>query len=108
MFTGGSDDEAVCIRVDNAFVTNAGWYRQEHIERNARKRKWLMNTTARPHENIQNNFKTTSVPARGGFSAISIQDYTRISNERSEFLNFLLAPNPTGVPSTEYGVLKVA
>ncbi|WP_188359551.1 nuclease PIN [Rothia aerolata] len=67
-----------------------------------------MTTTARPHENIQKNFKAASVPARGGFSAISIQDYTRISNERSEFLNFLLAPNPHGIPATEQGVFKVA
>ncbi len=39
---------------------------------------------------------------------MSIQDYTRISNERSEFLNFLLSPNPSGIPATEYGVLKAA
>ncbi len=108
MFTGGSDDEAVCIRVVSAFATNAGWYRQEHFERNARRRSVAMTTTARPHETIQKNLSTVAVTARGGYSAVSIQDYTRISNERSEFLNFLLTPNPSGVPATEYGALQVA
>ncbi|WP_068170435.1 nuclease PIN [Rothia sp. ND6WE1A] len=67
-----------------------------------------MTTTARPHETIQKNLSTVAVTARGGYSAVSIQDYTRISNERSEFLNFLLTPNPSGVPATEYGALQVA
>ena len=62
----------------------------------------------RPHVTAQKNISAASVPARGGYTAMSIQDYTRISNERSEFLNFLLAPNPSGIPATEYGVLKAA
>ncbi|WP_346845048.1 nuclease PIN [uncultured Rothia sp.] len=69
---------------------------------------WHMTTTARPHEIIQKNLQTVAVPVRGGYSAVSIQDYTRVTNERSEFLNFLLSPNPSGVPATEYGVLRAA
>lgn len=64
--------------------------------------------TNRPHISVQKSISAASVPARGGFTAMSIQDYTRISYERSEFLNFLLSPNPSGIPATEYGVLKVA
>lgn len=65
-------------------------------------------SNTRPHITLQKNISAASVPARGGFAAISIQDYARISNERSEFLNFLLAPNPSGIPATEYDVLKAA
>lgn len=107
MFTGGSDDEAVCIRVVNAFVTNAGWYRQEHFERKARKRMWIMNTTARPNTPQQHN-PAAPQHSQNGLRAVSLQDYTRISNERTEFLSFLLTPNPHGIPVSEYGVLKAA
>lgn len=69
---------------------------------------WIMTTTARPHQTLQNNLNAVAVVARGGYTAVSIQDYTRISNERTEFLNFLLTPNPAGVPSTESGVLQAA
>ncbi|QRZ62643.1 nuclease PIN [Rothia sp. ZJ932] len=65
-------------------------------------------TTIRPTESFARDLVSASVPARGGYSAISIQDYTRISNARGEFLNFLLTPNPAGIPSTDYGVLKAA
>lgn len=69
----------------------------------------LSNAQNRPHLNVQKNISASSVPARGGYSAISLQDYSRISDERSEFLNFLLTPNPAGVTSvSEYGVLKAA
>ncbi len=68
----------------------------------------MSNTITRPTESFTNDFVAASVPARGGYAAISIQDYTRISNARGEFLNFLLTPNPSGVPATEYGVLKAA
>lgn len=65
-------------------------------------------SNTRPHVTLQKNRSVAATPACGGFVAISIQDYARISNERSEFLNFLLAPNPSGIPAPEYGALKVA
>ncbi|MDO4252009.1 MAG: nuclease PIN [Rothia sp. (in: high G+C Gram-positive bacteria)] len=67
-----------------------------------------MSTSARPHENIQGSIQAKAVPARSGFLAMSIQDYTRICQERSEFLDFLLTPNPAGIPATRYGLLKAA
>lgn len=69
----------------------------------------MSNAQNRPHINVQKNISAASVPARGGYAAISLQDYSRISDERSEFLNFLLAPNPAGITSvSEFGVLKAA
>lgn len=69
----------------------------------------MSTTVTRPTESFANDLVLASVPARGGYAAISIQDYTRISNARSEFLNFLLAPNPAGSPAVaDYGVLKAA
>ncbi|MFW0121893.1 nuclease PIN [Rothia sp. CCM 9419] len=64
-----------------------------------------MHNTARPQHNIQT---VSSAQTRGGYAAVSIQDYTRISHERSEFLNFLLSPNPHGIPNQEYGILQAA
>lgn len=78
------------------------------FERNAHLTRKTAMSKPRPHISVQANISAASVPARGGFTAMSIQDYTRISNERTEFLNFLLAPNPSGIPSTEFGVLKAA
>lgn len=62
----------------------------------------------RPHIALQASIQAASVPARGGYSAMSIQDYSRISSERSEFLNFLLSPNPQGIPASGYGLLRAA
>ena len=39
-------------------------------------------------------------------SALTI--YSRISSKRDEFLNFLLLPNPEGIPAIEYAGLRVA
>lgn len=62
-----------------------------------------------PHQNFQQSLKAVSVVARSGYAAVSIQDYSRISDERSEFLNFLLTPNPAGVPVlSQQGVLRAA
>lgn len=70
---------------------------------------YLSKAQARPNLNLQKNIRAASVPARGGYTAMSIQDYSRISDERSQFLNFLLTPNPAGIPAvSEYGVLKAA
>ena len=56
----------------------------------------------------QEKLRAAAVPARGGYTAVSIQDYTRISSQRDEFLNFLLLPNPEGIPAVEYAGLRVA
>ncbi len=61
-----------------------------------------------PARSYQENLRAASVPARGGYQAVSIQDYARISSKRDEFLNFLLLPNPEGVPAVEYAGLRVA
>lgn len=105
MFTGGSDDEAVCIRV----FTQAGTGKSTSKGMRISAVLIMSNAQNRPHINLQKNIFTAAVPARDGYSAISLQDYSRISDQRSEFLNFLLAPNPAGVTSvSEYGVLKAA
>ena len=39
---------------------------------------------------------------------VSIDDYSRISSKRDEFLNFLLLPNPEGIPAIEIAGLRVA
>lgn len=61
-----------------------------------------------PTHSYQENLRAVAVPARGGFTAVSIQDYSRVASERDEFLNFLLLPNPEGVPALEYAGLRVA
>lgn len=61
-----------------------------------------------PARSYQENLRAASVPARGGYQAVSIQDYARISSKRDEFLNFLLLPNPEGIPAVEYAGLRVA
>lgn len=110
MFTGGSDDEAVCIRVKDAYwlVQARAVFRKECAVIRVQCNTAMSTTVTRPTESFAKDLVSASVPARGGYAAISIQDYTRISNARGEFLNFLLAPNPEGVPATDYGVLKAA
>ena len=54
------------------------------------------------------SLRAAAVPARGGYTAVSIDDYSRISSKRDEFLNFLLLPNPEGIPAIEYAGLRVA
>jgi len=61
-----------------------------------------------PTRTYQEKLRAAAVPARGGYTAVSIQDYTRISSQRDEFLNFLLLPNPEGIPAVEYAGLRVA
>lgn len=113
MFTGGSDDEAVCIHRP----AHAG--RQPVQARATRKERafgaWLSmyNSSAAsnhltPTRTYQEKLRAAAVPARGGYTAVSIQDYTRISSQRDEFLNFLLLPNPEGIPAVEYAGLRVA
>mgnify|MGYP007053498946 CR=1 FL=1 len=65
-------------------ITGGNWYRQEQ------------------------RLRAAAVPARGGYTAVSIDDYSRISSKRDEFLNFLLLPNPEGIPAIEYAGLRVA
>lgn len=70
-----------------------------------------IHTPLNPNRTYQENLRAAAVPARGGFAALSIQDYTRISSQRDEFLNFLLLPNPEGIPALdamEYAGLRVA
>lgn len=111
MFTGGSDDEAVCIRRLRWHLVQARATRKERAFG-----AWLSmhnssSSTASPltpARSYQENLRAASVPARGGYQAVSIQDYARISSKRDEFLNFLLLPNPEGIPAVEYAGLRVA
>ncbi|MDO5750232.1 MAG: nuclease PIN [Rothia sp. (in: high G+C Gram-positive bacteria)] len=64
--------------------------------------------TLNPSRTFQESLRAASVPARNGYTAVSIQDYERISSRRDEFLNFLLLPNPEGIPAIEYAGLRVA
>ena len=61
-----------------------------------------------PSRSYQDSLRAAAVPARGGFTAVSIDDYSRISSKRDEFLNFLLLPNPEGIPAIEIAGLRVA
>ena len=111
MFTGGSDDEAVCIRRLRWHLVQARATRKERAFG-----AWLSmyNSSSSPASPLtparsyQENLRAASVPARGGYQAVSIQDYARISSKRDEFLNFLLLPNPEGIPAVEYAGLRVA
>jgi hypothetical protein len=51
---------------------------------------------------------SAAVPVAGGYQAMSIQDYARVDSARSEFLNFLLAPNAAGTPVVEMAVDRAA
>lgn len=61
-----------------------------------------------PSRSYQESLRAAAVPARGGYTAVSIDDYSRVSSKRDEFLNFLLLPNPEGIPAIEYAGLRVA
>ena len=61
-----------------------------------------------PSRSYQDSLRAAAVPARGGFTAVSIDDYSRISSKRDECLNVLLLPNPEGVPAIEIAGLRVA
>ena len=61
-----------------------------------------------PSRSYQESLRAAAVPARGGYTAVSIDDYSRISSKRDEFLNFLLLPNPEGIPAIQYAGLRVA
>ena len=61
-----------------------------------------------PTRTYQENCAPPQYQHAEGTTAVSIQDYTRISSQRDEFLNFLLLPNPEGIPAVEYAGLRVA
>ncbi len=103
MFTGGSDDEAVCIAPGRLVQARARFLKGKRTLR-----AQTVMSDLRPYQAHQKNLSTAAIPVYAGCSAISIQDYSRINNERSEFLNFLLAPNPAGIPVTEQALLTAA
>ena len=99
-------------------ITGGNWYRQEQRERIAPLTAQVVTCTTalqpkaaislNPSRSYQESLRAAAVPARGGYTAVSIDDYSRISSKRDEFLNFLLLPNPEGIPAIEYAGLRVA
>ena len=61
-----------------------------------------------PSRSYQDSLRAAAVPARGGFTAGSGRESFLISSKRDEFLNFLLLPNPEGIPAIEIAGLRVA